>query len=123
MCPGWRGSPLSQLLRLLWALRLGGGGDPEISCRASRADRANARQTVPDQFKCDLEVERMAIGRFNRMIALSVQVGDNGTRQLLEQMLVSEQEHEHWLESQLQLIRQGGDANYLTSQIRKPGAE
>jgi hypothetical protein len=29
------------------------------------------------------------------MIALTVQVGDNGTRQPLEQMLVSEEEHEH----------------------------
>jgi bacterioferritin len=38
---------------------------------------------------------------------------------MLEEMLTSEEEHQHWLESQLELIRQVGEANYLAQQIRR----
>jgi bacterioferritin len=38
---------------------------------------------------------------------------------MLERMLVSEEEHLHWLESQSELIHQVGEANYLAQQIRK----
>jgi bacterioferritin len=62
------------------------------------------------ELQFDLEVETVAIGRFNRMIALAVEVGDNGSRQMLEEMLASEEEHQHWLESQLELIKQVDEA-------------
>ena len=54
------------------------------------------------------------------MIALGVEVCNNGSRQTLEEMPVSEEEHQHWLESQLELIRQVGEANYLAQQMHKP---
>jgi bacterioferritin len=44
---------------------------------------------------------------------------DNTTREMLEEMLVSEEEHLHWLETQLELISQIGEANYLAQQIHK----
>ena len=71
-------------------------------------------ERVLDQLQFDLAVENVAVGRFNRMVGLAVEVGDNGSRQMLEEMLVSEEEHQHWLESQLELIHQVGEANYLT---------
>ena len=40
-----------------------------------------------------MEVEREAVDRFNRGIALAVELGDNGTRELLAGMLTSEEEH------------------------------
>jgi hypothetical protein len=40
------------------------------------------------------------------MIQLAVEATDNRSRKLLEEMLASEEEHQHWLESQLELIRQ-----------------
>jgi bacterioferritin len=46
-------------------------------------------------------------------------VGDNATRELLEDMLKSEEDHVDWLESQLELIRQVGEQNYLAQQIHK----
>ncbi len=47
-----------------------------------------------------------------------MELGDNATRELLEGMLCSEEEHVDWLESQLDLIRQVGEQNYLAQQIR-----
>jgi bacterioferritin len=46
-----------------------------------------------------------------------VAAGDNASRALLEEILVSEEEHTDWLEAQLELIRQVGEQNYLSEQI------
>jgi bacterioferritin len=76
-------------------------------------------QTVPEQLQLDLDLEKAAIERFNRGVALAAQHGDNGTRELLEDMLVSEEEHANWLEAQLGLIAQVGLQNYLAQQVRE----
>jgi bacterioferritin len=65
-----------------------------------------------------LEVEKEAIGRLNRGIALCVEQGDNGTRELLEDVLEGEEDHADWLETQLALIDQIGEAHYLAQQVR-----
>ena len=46
-------------------------------------------------------------------------LGDNGSRDLLEDILVSEESHIDWIEAQLELIRQAGEANYLAQQIKE----
>jgi bacterioferritin len=74
-------------------------------------------ETVAEQFELDLQVEKDAIERYNRGIALAVSKGDNGTRELFEHRLLGEEEHADWLESQLELIRQVGLENYLSQQI------
>jgi len=75
-------------------------------------------QTVPKQLKWDHALETEAVSRLHKAIALAVEEGDNGTRELLEKILVSEEEHVSWLESQLMLIEQIGEQNYLAEQIR-----
>jgi len=75
-------------------------------------------ETVPEQFKLDLGVELEAVDRLNKAIALAVEVADNTTRDLLEDILESEEQHIDWLESQLNLIEQVGSQNYLAQQIR-----
>jgi bacterioferritin len=75
-------------------------------------------ENVREQFELDLDLERAAIERYNRGVALAVAKGDNGTRDLLEDLLEGEEEHADWLESQLELIRQVGIENYLAQQIR-----
>jgi bacterioferritin len=70
-----------------------------------------------EQLRLDLELEREAIARFNAGIAKAVELGDNGTRELLEEMLVSEEEHADWLEAQLNLAEQVGEQLYLSQQI------
>jgi bacterioferritin len=74
-------------------------------------------ETVPEQFDLDLAVEVAAVERYNRGIALAVEKGDNGTRELFERRLVGEESHADWLESQIELIRQVGVENYLATQI------
>src|SRR5690606_2864766 len=75
-------------------------------------------ETVEEQLRLDLELERAAIQRYNDGIALAVAKGDNGTRELLEDALTGEEDHADWLESQLTLIEQVGLQNYLAQQIR-----
>ena len=74
-------------------------------------------ESVPEKLVLALELERAAIERLNRGIALCVTHGDHGTREVLQWILAGEEEHADWLEAQLELIRQVGDANYLASQI------
>jgi bacterioferritin len=74
-------------------------------------------ETVPEQFELDLQLEREAVTRFNAGIAAAVAAGDNGTRDMLEKMLVSEESHVDWLETQLNLVAQLGEQLYLSQQI------
>ncbi len=74
-------------------------------------------ETVPEKLALALQVETEAIDRLNRGIALCTQIGDNGSREVAETILAGEEEHADWLETQLELIRQIGEANYLAQQI------
>ncbi len=78
-------------------------------------------ETVPEMFESDLQLEYAAVERLNRGVALAVEQGDNGSRELLEAILVSEEEHIDWLETQLETIRQVGAENYLAQQIHADG--
>jgi len=75
-------------------------------------------ETVPEQLKLDLGLEAEAVERLNKAIELAVKVHDNGTRELLEDILESEENHVNWLEAQLAQIEQVGVQNYLAQQIR-----
>jgi bacterioferritin len=82
-----------------------------------RLAKVNVGQTVPEQLKVDLELERAALPKLNNAIELARSLGDNGTRELFEEILVSEEEHVDWLEAQLHLIQELGEAHYLAQQI------
>jgi bacterioferritin len=75
-------------------------------------------ETPVEKLQLALDLEAEAIDRLNRGIARSVELGDNGTRELLEDILVGEESHADWLETQLELVRQVGDAHYLAQNIR-----
>ena len=75
-------------------------------------------ETVPEKLQLALTLETESIQRLNKGIASALASGDNGTRDLLEKVLEGEEEHADWLETQLELIRQLGDAHYLAQQIR-----
>jgi bacterioferritin len=74
-------------------------------------------ETVPEQFEADRALEVEAIDRLNRGIELAVAKSDNGTRELFAEILVGEEEHVDWLETQLETIRQIGLENYLAQQL------
>lgn len=75
-------------------------------------------ETPTEKLTLGLDLERQAIVRLNRGIALCVAQDDNGTRELLEEILTGEEDHADWLETQLELVRQLGDAHYLAQQVR-----
>jgi len=81
--------------------------------------KVNVGETVPEQFACDKALEVAAIPRLNAGIEVCREAGDNGTRALLEAILISEEEHLDWLEAQLELIEGIGLENYLAQQIHE----
>ncbi len=82
-----------------------------------RLYKVNVGETVKEQFELDLELEKVAIARLNDGVAMCRELGDNGSREMLEQILVSEEEHADWLETQLELMKQVGEQNYMAQQI------
>jgi bacterioferritin len=82
-----------------------------------RLGKINVGQTVPEQLQLDLALEKVALEKLNQHIELCRSLGDNGTRELFESILVSEEEHVDWLETQLSLLAQVGEPQYLAQQI------
>ena len=80
--------------------------------------KVNVGQTVPEQLRLDLEVETAAIKALNDGIELCRSLGDNGSRELLEGILEAEEDHANWIETQLTLIGQIGEAHFLAQQVR-----
>jgi bacterioferritin len=81
--------------------------------------KVNIGENVPEMFKVDLDLERHAIGVLNRGIALCRDKGDNGSAELLEDILEGEEEHANWIETQITAIDQVGAAGYLAEQLKK----
>lgn len=71
---------------------------------------------VEKQLKNDLEAEIIAVNGYNEAAAMSSQIKDYGTHEIFETILADEEDHVDWIESQLDLIKQMGLANYLLSQ-------
>jgi bacterioferritin len=74
-----------------------------------------------EQHELDLALETEAIDRLNKAIALCREKADNGSRDLLEQILVSEEEGADWLEAQLHIVGEIGKERYLAEQIHGDG--
>jgi bacterioferritin len=74
-------------------------------------------EDVAEKLQAALDLEYESIERLNNGIAACVAAGDNGTRELLDDILEGEEEFADWLETQQELIRQVGDAHYLAQNI------
>jgi bacterioferritin len=83
----------------------------------SNLKKINIGAKVEAQLAHDLEAEIDAVKGYNAGIKLAVEVGDNGTRELLESILKDEEEHVDWLEAQLDQIAQMGISDYLGEQL------
>jgi bacterioferritin len=79
--------------------------------------KINIGPTIEQQLKNDLDLEYNAVKRLNDGIRLCVEVGDNGSRELLEMILTDEEHHIDWLEGQLHVIKEMGIQNYLSQQM------
>ena len=74
-------------------------------------------EDVAEAIKCDLKLEHEAHPLLKEAIAHCEHAGDYISRELLEDILASEEEHIDWLETNLGLIEKVGVHNYLQSQI------
>ena len=68
-------------------------------------------------LKNDHAAEEGAILEYNKGIKLCTEEGDNGTREILEDILEDEEAHIDWIEAQLDQIAQMGIQNYLVEQL------
>jgi bacterioferritin len=75
-------------------------------------------ENVPEMLRCDLQLEQAARPMYQEAIAYCESVKDYVSRELLEDILDSEEEHIDWLETQLGLIDAMGLQNYLQAQMR-----
>lgn len=74
-------------------------------------------ENTAEMLSCDLAIEHKAHADLKAAIAYCETVGDYPSRDLLRDILSSEEEHIDWLETQLNLINTVGLQNYLQSQI------
>ena len=88
-------------------------GQPVVN----QLNKINIGGTVEAQIKHDLEAEAGAIKAYNDGIRLCLELGDNGSRDLIDANLHDEEEHLDWLEAQLDQISQMGLQNYLLAQL------
>ena len=76
-------------------------------------------ESVPEMHKLDLELEYGNVERLNKAIALARDKGDNGTKELLEEILKGEEHAVDHLEAQLHLIEELGAERYLAEMIHE----
>ena len=74
-------------------------------------------ETPHEAIKCDLKLEQIAHPDLKAAIAHCEKNGDYVSRQLFDDILKSEEEHIDWLETQLGLIKQLGEAGYLQQKL------
>ena len=77
-------------------------------------------EDAPEALKCDLKLERAARPPLQEAIAHCESVKDYISREILEHILESEEEHIDWLETQLDLVDKMGLQNWLQSQTGGP---
>jgi bacterioferritin len=73
-------------------------------------------EDVPEILQCDLDMELDAIPDLRAAIAYCEVHKDYVSRDLFDSIIVSEEEHVDWLETQLGLIEKLGVQNYQQSQ-------
>ena len=74
-------------------------------------------ESVAEQLELDRELEGNAVEMYRRGVAIAFEEGDPGTRELLEHLVVGEEEHLDWIETQQSVIADIGIERYLQSQL------
>ncbi|MFZ0533560.1 MAG: bacterioferritin [Anaerolineales bacterium] len=72
---------------------------------------------IEAQFDNDLAAEYGAVKGYNEGIRLAYEVGDNGSRDLMDSILTDEEEHVDWLEAQIGQVKLMGLQSYLVEQV------
>ncbi len=84
-----------------------------------RMNPVRVGENAIEQHEVDLALELEAVDRLNKGITLAREKADNGTRELLEHILVEEEESVDWHETQLHLVSEVGKERYLAEMIHE----
>lgn len=82
-----------------------------------RLNSVRIGETVPEQLAVDRALEEHAVAMYRRGVGLALEEGDPGTRELLEHLVVGEEEHLDWIETQQRIISDIGVERYLLAQL------
>jgi bacterioferritin len=88
-------------------------GSPTVSILKT----INIGKDIEKQFENDLAAEYGAVKGYNEGIRLAYDLGDNGTRELMDSILSDEEEHVDWLEAQIDQVKMMGLQAYLVEQV------
>jgi bacterioferritin len=90
-------------------------GVPNISAY----DKILVGSSVTQQFEYDLALEQAALTVLRPGINTCIEARDDASRELLEHIVVDEEQHVDWIETQQHQIKEVGYENYLAQQIFK----
>ena len=92
-------------------------GVPEIA----RYDVVRVGKTVEEQLRNSLALELNAVKTYNDAIKLAQDERDNGSKEIMERILVESEESVDWTEQQLNVIDSVGIQNYLAMKLGEGG--
>lgn len=90
-------------------------GVPNISAY----DKISVGSTVKQQLENDLGLEQAALTVLKPGIKICLDQHDDASREMLEHIVVDEEHHIDWIETQLHQINEVGLQNYLAQQMHK----
>jgi bacterioferritin len=82
-------------------------------------DKIQVGSNVKQQLENDLGLEQAALTVLRPGIKTCLDAHDDATRELLEHIVVDEEHHIDWIETQFHQIKEVGYENYLAQQIFK----
>lgn len=94
-------------------------GVPEIA----RYDVIRVGADIPEQLENALKLELNAVKTYNEGVTLAAEVGDAGSKEIMERIVVESEESVDWLESQLHMIETMGLQLYLAGQVGESAGE
>jgi bacterioferritin len=74
-------------------------------------------ESAVETLSCDLQAEKAGQAHLKEAVAYCETVRDYVSRELFERILEDTEEHIDYLETQLDLVKQVGEQNYLQSQM------
>jgi len=74
-------------------------------------------ETAEEMLRLALDCERAAVTQFNASAQECHDIGDHGTASVFESMVLDEEKHADWFESQLDAIERVGLQQYLAQHV------